>query len=200
MSESDLKKISPALATARRAMRAEGLAILRAANRMGDVLDQAAAVLLSCRGKVVVTGLGKSGLVARKIAATLCATGQPAVYLHPVEALHGDLGVLGPGDVLIVVSCSGATPELVRLLEHLDGAPRSIGIFGTLDSPMTGWMSVVLDGSVEYEADHMGLVPTASAAVAMAMGDALACALMRARGITAADLDWLHPAGRRIRP
>lgn len=178
-----------------RCMRIEGLAILAAASRITGAMDQAVDLILSYRSKVVATGIGKSGLVARKLAATLCATGQPAVYLHPVDALHGDLGVLDERDVLLVISRGGATPELLELLDLRPKHSR-IGIIGTRDSPLAAKMNVLFDAAVEEEADHLGLVPTASTVVAMAIGDALACALMRWRAIKPYDLDWLHPAGR----
>lgn len=184
---------------ARRAMRTEGLAILISANRaaVSEGLERAAQAILSHHPtRVVTTGLGKSGLVARKVAATFTATGQPALFLHPVDALHGDLGILDDHDVLLMVSRSGATPELFDLLDavaHLN--LRKIGIIGTPGSPLALRVDESIDTSVNNEADPLGLVPTASTAVAMAIGDALACALMAARGITAADLERLHPAG-----
>ncbi len=196
------RKLGRAVLIARQAMRTEGLAILAASRRLGGETERAADLIIACPSKVVTTGLGKSGLVARKIAATLTATGTPALYLHPVDALHGDMAILSRTDVLLVVSRSGATPELVRLLDHLDtilaGGLLKAGIIGTPESPLALRMDAVLDASVEKEADPLGLVPTASTAVAMALGDALACVLMRERGIRAEDLDRMHPAGRGV--
>lgn len=182
-------------------MHAEGWAILNAADRISGTIGRAVDLILASRSKVVTTGVGKSGLVARKLAATFNATGQPAVYLHPVEALHGDLGILNGNDILIVISRSGDTPELVGLLDCLENdfgfdANLAIGIIGAPNSPLAQRIPVVLDASVEREADYLDLLPTASTAVAMAVGDALACALMARRGIGAEDLARLHPAGK----
>jgi arabinose-5-phosphate isomerase len=188
-------------------MRDEGLAILEAADWLRGSMNRAAELILGMvgdtmdiHGKVVTTGVGKSGMVARKLAATLNATGQPAVYLHPVDALHGDLGIVADNDVVILVSRSGATLELIELLDHLGGLWSTIGIIGTPDSPLAGRVECCLDASAGNKANHLGLVPTASAAVAMAIGDGLACALMQARGITREDLVRLHPAGSSIPP
>lgn len=183
---------------ARAVMVAESQAIMDAYHKLGDGMCRAVETILDHPGKVVVTGLGKSGLVARKLAATLCSTGTPAVYLHPVEALHGDLGVVVPGDVVLVVSRSGATPELLGLhlaMLHTGVCCPVIGILGVVDSPMAHHVDVLLDASVEREADPLNLVPTTSTTVAMAIGDALACAIMHARGFTAADYAKVHPAG-----
>lgn len=188
---------SKRLYVARAVMVAEGQAIMTAYHRLGDAFCRAVQTILDHPGKVVVTGIGKSGLVARKLAATLCSTGTPAIFLHPVEALHGDLGMVVDGDVVLMISKSGETPELKRLLVNL--APHlscpTIGIIGTLDSYLWYGVDVVLDASVEREADPLNLVPTASTAVAMALGDALACALLHARGFTTADYAKVHPAG-----
>jgi arabinose-5-phosphate isomerase len=198
---------------ARSTMLAEAQAITDAAHRLGGhprpnpLVDAVELILFQTmhRGKVVVTGVGKSGLAAGRIAATLRCTGTPAVYLHPVDALHGDLGVVAPGDTVILVSKSGATPELLRLVERLTGAVVLVGILGDLDSPLaskvsvaqtfTGALGVVLDASVAQEADPWGLIPTASTAVATAIGDALAIVLAKARGLRAPDFAGLHPAG-----
>lgn len=187
------------LHAARTAMVVEAKAIMAAYHRLGDDFCRAVQTILDHQGKVVVTGLGKSGLVARKLAATLCSTGTPAVYLHPVEALHGDIGIVAQGNPVIMISRSGATPELVGLVEALRRMvlvdTPLIGIVGTPGSWLALTANVVLDVSFEREADPLNLVPTASAAVAMAIGDALACVLMHARGVTAEDLRRLHPAG-----
>jgi arabinose-5-phosphate isomerase len=146
---------------------------------------------------VLVTGIGKSGIIAQKIAATLCSVGQPAVFLHPVEALHGDLGLYTPGDPTIVVSRSGNTAELLRLVTQLKAvASPVIGILGAPQSSLGVLMDVVLDASVRAEADPNNLAPTASASVAMGVGDALAIGLIERRGFTPADFARFHPAGQ----
>jgi arabinose-5-phosphate isomerase len=184
------------LDAARRAMDIEANAIHRAAARLDGNLTQAVELILAHSAKVVVTGLGKSGHVARKIVATLCGTGTPAVFLHAAEASHGDLGIYAPGDPTIMVSKSGATSELLELLPFLRQLPsQRIGILGNLASPLAAQMDVVLDASVERESDPENLAPTASATVALAIGHALAVALMRARNFDAGDFAELHPGG-----
>jgi arabinose-5-phosphate isomerase len=144
----------------------------------------------------VVTGLGKSGHVARKIVATLCSTGTPAVFLHAAEASHGDLGIYAPGDPTLMVSKSGNTAELLDLIPFLRGLPsQRIGILGNPQSPLAAAMDVVLDASVEREADPDSLAPTASATVALVLGHALTVALMRARNFSVDDFGRFHPGG-----
>lgn len=206
MSNDDGKR----LYVARAVMVAEATAIMAAHHKLGHPMSRAVSLILGepvegrgntlhRPGKVVTTGIGKSGLVARRIAAVLCSTGTPAVYLHPVEALHGDIGIVTQGNPVIMISKSGATPELVTLLEALRGMQFAdtplIGIIGTPESWLAQTADVVLDASVQREADPLNLIPTASTAVATALGDALACALMHARGWTAADYARIHPAG-----
>jgi arabinose-5-phosphate isomerase len=184
------------LDSARRAMEIEASAIQRAAGRLDGNLSRAVELILAHPSKIVVTGLGKSGLVARKIVATLCGTGTPAVFLHAAEASHGDQGIYAPGDPTILVSKSGATSELLELLPFLRQLPsQRIGILGNLASPLAAGMDVVLDASVERESDPENLAPTASATVALALGHALAVALMRARNFGAEDFAELHPGG-----
>jgi arabinose-5-phosphate isomerase len=184
------------LDAARNAMDIEADAIHRAAARLDGNLSRAVELILARPAKVVITGLGKSGHVARKIVATLCSTGTPAVFLHAAEASHGDLGIYAPGDPTVMVSKSGATTELLELLPFLRQLPsQRIGILGNLASPLAAEMDVVLDGSVERESDPENLAPTASATVALALGHALAVALMRARNFNAADFAQLHPGG-----
>jgi arabinose-5-phosphate isomerase len=183
-------------ATARSVMEAEAQAIAEAARRLDGRFARAVEILSAHSGKVVVSGLGKSGNVARKIAATLASTGTPSVYLHPVDALHGDLGVYSHGDPSILISKSGATAELVKIVPLLRqlGSPL-IGILGNTASLLSRQADVVLDASVRREADASNLAPTSSAAAAMAIGDALALAVMTARGFTAEDFQQRHPAG-----
>jgi arabinose-5-phosphate isomerase len=177
-------------------MEAEAQAIAETAGRLEGSFVSAVEVLAAHPGKVVVTGLGKSGNVARKIAATLASTGTPAVYLHPADALHGDLGVYAHGDPTILISKSGATAELLKLVPVLRqlGSPL-IGILGNTASLLARQTDFVLDASVRREADAANLAPTSSAAAAMAIGDALALCVMTARGFTAEDFQRRHPAG-----
>jgi arabinose-5-phosphate isomerase len=160
-------------------------------------LERAINLLANCSGKVVVAGVGKSGLVARKIASTLTSTGTAAVYLHPADALHGDLGLVAPKDVVIVLSNSGETDELIAMLPHLKHREVPIiAIVGTLNSTLARNAEAVLDASVEQEACPLNLAPTTSTLVALAIGDALAATLMEVKGITSQDFAWNHPAGR----
>src|SRR3984893_5947694 len=176
------EQASRCLEDARKAMEIEAEAIARAAQRLDGSLSRAVDLILDGSGKLVVTGLGKSGLVARKIVATLCSTGTPAVFLHAAEAAHGDLGIYAPGDLTLMVSKSGSTPELLHLIPFLrELGSRRIGILGNPCSSLAAHMDVVLDGSVEREADPENLAPTASTAVALSLGHALAVALIRAR-------------------
>ncbi|HUG82206.1 MAG TPA: KpsF/GutQ family sugar-phosphate isomerase [Bryobacterales bacterium] len=185
------------LDAARSAMETESGAILSASTRLDGTLLQAVDLMLAEPGKVVVTGVGKSGVVGRNIAATLLSTGTQAVFLHPVEAAHGDLGIYTPGDVTLMVSKSGTTSELMRLLPTLrEFESKLIGIIGNPASPLAAKMDVVLDASVEREADPHNLVPTASSVVALALGHALAVALMTARGFSSEDFGGYHPGGQ----
>ncbi len=172
----------------RASLRLGSTSLARAAERLDSRFQSAVDLLRGAPGKILVSGVGKSGIVARKIAATLSSTGNPAVFLHPTEAAHGDLGLCGPGDPAILLSKSGSTEELVRLAPALK-ANRSalIGILGNLRSPLASSVDVTLDAGVDQEADPNDMVPTTSALVTLAIGDALAVALMRERGFTAAD-------------
>jgi len=181
---------------ARRAMEIEARAVTQAARRLDGNLSRAVELILSHPGKLVVTGLGKSGHVARKIVATLCSTGTQAVFLHAAEASHGDLGIYAPGDPTLMVSKSGTTNELRQLIPFLRELPSArIGILGNASSPLAAEMDVVLDASVEREADPGNLAPTASATVALALGHALAVALMRARNFSPEEFGRFHPGG-----
>jgi arabinose-5-phosphate isomerase len=184
------------LEAAQKAMRIEAEAVARAAGRLDGNLSCAIEIILGHPGKLVVTGLGKSGHVARKIVATLCSTGTPAVFLHAAEAAHGDLGLYSPGDPTLMVSKSGNTAELLRLIPFLRGLPsQRVGILGNPNAPLAAEMDVVLDASVEREADPDNLAPTASATVALSLGHALAVALMRARNFGVQDFERFHPGG-----
>jgi arabinose-5-phosphate isomerase len=185
------------LEVAREAMEVEAEAIRAAGQRLDHNLERAVDLILAHPGKIVVTGLGKSGHVARKIVATLCSTGTPAVFLHAAEASHGDLGIYSPGDPTLMVSKSGNTAELLALIPFLRELPsRRIGIIGNPRSPLAAEMDVVLDASVEREADPENLAPTASATVALVLGHALTVALMRARNFTVDDFGRYHPGGQ----
>jgi arabinose-5-phosphate isomerase len=178
-------------------MLAESQAIRAAANRVADELHRAVEVIRRHPGKVVVTGIGKSGHVGRRLAATLCSTGTPAVFLHATEAVHGDLGVYVPGDPTILISNSGATAELVHLLPLLRSwNSPTIAIVGKLSTPLAEQADIVFDGRVASEADPFNLVPSCSTAVAQSLGNALALCLMRARGFTDRDFARCHPGGQ----
>jgi len=178
-------------------METEAEAIACAARRIGEQFLAAVRLIEGHKGKIVVTGLGKSGFVAQKLAATMCSTGTPAVFLHPVDALHGDVGIYAAGDPTIILSKSGTTMELLRLIPVLRGLNSPlIGIIGGLASPLAREMDILLDASVRAEADPYNLAPTASTAVATALGDALALAIRHARNLTPEDFAQLHPAGQ----
>jgi len=172
-------------------------AIASAARRLDGSLTRAVELILAHPGKVVVTGIGKSGHIARKMAATLCSTGTPALYLHPAEAAHGDLGIYTPGDPTVMVSNSGNARELLALAPLLrEFSSPVIGILGRSESPLAAHVDVLLDAAVEREADPHNLAPTASAATALAIGDALAVALMTARHFTPQEFGRVHPGGQ----
>jgi arabinose-5-phosphate isomerase len=179
-------------------LRLEAAAIMRAAERCEpEQLEQAVGLLRACRGKVVLIGVGKSGLVARKIAATLTSTGTAAVFLHPSDALHGDLGIVTSGDVAVVLSNSGETDELLNLIPYLKSRQVPVvAIIGNLRSRLAHSVDVTLDASVDQEACPYNLTPTTSTIVALAIGDALAVTLMRAKGVSQEDFASNHPSGR----
>ncbi len=174
----------------------EADALRSLADRLGDGFVQTVRLLAACRGRALVTGLGKSGLVARRLAAVLTATGTPALFIHPVEAIHGDLGIVGDGDVLLAVSRSGNNPEVSQLV----GLARSFGlsvvaVTGNPDSELARLGDVVLDVGVAREACPLNLTPTTSATAAAAVGDAVALALLTMRGFTRDDFAHFHPGG-----
>src|ERR1700733_4448020 len=186
------------LAAGRSVMDLEGEAIACAARRIDAQFPSAVQSIHEKHpGKIVVTGLGKSAFAGQKLAATFCSTGTPAVFLHPVDALHGDVGIYAPGDPTVLLSKSGTTLELLRLIPVLRGLNSPlIGIVGNRTSPLGREMDILLDASVRTEADPYNLAPTASTAVATALGDALALAVRQARNHTAEDFAQLHPAGQ----
>ena len=184
------------IAAARRALSIEARAVQALIERLDEHFAAACRLCLECRGRVVVTGIGKSGHVAGKIAATLASTGSPAFFLHPAEASHGDLGMITRGDVVLALSNSGETPEVLLLLAHLARlAVPLIAMVGKRDSTLGRAATVVLDVSVPEEACPLNLAPTASTTAALAMGDALAVTVLEARGFTKQDFARSHPGG-----
>lgn len=185
-----------AIAEAARVLRVEGGALLHLADRIGQPFVEAVEVVLAASGRIIVSGIGKSGIVARKIASTLTFTGTSASFLHPVEGLHGDLGIVSREDVAILVSKSGDTEELVELAGYLlrYGVPIVL-MTGNPRSPLVRHATALLDCSVDEEACPLDLAPTTSTTAAMAMGDALAIVLLRRRGFEPADFARLHPRG-----
>jgi arabinose-5-phosphate isomerase len=175
----------------------EAAAIRGLLPQLDERFDRAVDLLRSCAGRVVCTGMGKSGLVLKKIAATLSSTGTPAFFLHPAEAVHGDLGVIVPGDVVLAASFSGTTEELLRLVETLKrlGVPLVV-MTGNSSSPLARHADIHLPVAIDREACPLGLAPTASTTATLAMGDALAMAVLEARGFTREDFALLHPAGQ----
>jgi arabinose-5-phosphate isomerase len=185
------------LGLARRVLETEAAAIVALIERLDDRFERAVRLLLDCRGRVILTGMGKSGIICRKIAATFSSTGTPAFFLHPAEAIHGDLGVLQSGDVIVALSYSGETDELLRLLETIKRLGAAlIAITGDAGSTLATAADVALDCRVTEEACPMNLVPTASTTAALALGDALAMTLLVAKGFGQQDLANLHPGGK----
>ena len=181
----------------------EGQELINAADRISSNVVEVCDLIVKHPGKVVICGMGKSGLIAQKIAATLCSIGNKAVFLHAAEATHGDLGIYAPGDPTILISKSGSTIELVKLIPILKefNSPL-IGILGNMKSSLVDHMDIVLDASVSREVDPLGLVPTASTTLTLAIGDALAAVIMSHQGFNHEDFAKLHPAGdlgRRLR-
>ncbi len=184
------------LEEARRVISAEARALGDLSGRLGASFVEAVELLAETRGRIVVSGIGKSGIVGRKIAATLTSTGSPATFLHPVEGLHGDMGIVGRNDVAILISKSGDTSELVGLIDYLlrMGVPI-VALTGRVDSPLGRAAAVALDCSVAEEACPLDLAPTTSTTAALAMGDALAVVLLQRKGFQAEDFARLHPGG-----
>ncbi|HEU4560130.1 MAG TPA: KpsF/GutQ family sugar-phosphate isomerase [Longimicrobium sp.] len=188
--------IGETLERARRVIRQEAQAVAALEERIGDDFAGAVEAILDATGRVIVSGVGKSGIVARKIAATMTSTGTPATFLHPVEALHGDLGIVGTGDVAVLLSKSGESEELRGLVEYLGRmGVRLVAMTGRPDSSLARQSEFVLDCSVAEEACPHDLAPTSSTTAALAMGDALAVALLLRRGFGRDDFARLHPGG-----
>ncbi|MDR0828278.1 MAG: KpsF/GutQ family sugar-phosphate isomerase [Desulfovibrio sp.] len=172
----------------------EGIGSVR--DRLGESFAQAVDLLAACRGRIALTGIGKSGLIGRKIAATLSSTGAPAYFLHPVEGLHGDLGAIRSEDVVIALSYSGKTEELLTVLPPIRRlGPKIIAITSGLCSPLAGLADLILDVTVPREACSMNLVPTSSTTATLALGDALAVCLMESKGFSPKDFGRYHPGG-----
>jgi arabinose-5-phosphate isomerase len=185
------------LALARKVLETEAAAILALVPRLDQSFHEAVALLQQCRGRVILTGMGKSGIICRKIAATLTSTGTPAFFLHPAEAIHGDLGVIQGDDVIVALSYSGETGEILRLLDTIRrlGA-KLVAITGRPSSTLAQAADVSLDCSVAEEACPLNLVPTASTTAALAIGDALAMTLLVEKGFKQEDFVNLHPGGK----
>src|SRR5438445_1753509 len=186
-----------ALDIARQVLELEARAILGLIPRLHGGFERAVEVLHACKGRVVDTGMGKSGLIGAKIAATLTSTGTPSLLLHPAEAVHGDIGMVIPGDVVLAISSSGETEEMLRLLELIRRLEVDlIAMTGSASSTLARHARITLDVGVEKEASPLELVPTASTTAALAMGDALAMALVERRGFGLRDFARHHPGGR----
>jgi arabinose-5-phosphate isomerase len=189
-------RASDALRRGRRVLAIEIAALEAVARRLDERFERAVEILAACRGKVVVTGIGKSGLICRKIAATLASTGTPATFLHAADAAHGDFGIATKDDVVLALSHSGEVDELVRLLPLIKRHDlQLVAITGAPQSTLARAADVALDASVPEEACPLGLAPTASTTAALALGDALAVALLQRTGFSESDFANLHPAG-----
>jgi len=192
-----VKKQTNYLETGRQAMCAEAAAIEIAAGRLGEGFERAVQLLLGADSKLVICGIGKSGHIGSKLVATFSSCGLPAVFLHAAEAIHGDLGVYRPGDPTIVLSKSGSTNEVIRLMPVFRKFQSPvIAIVGNVHSPIAEMADVILDASVEKEADPLGLMPTSSSTVSLAIGDALASALAQAKQFTKEEFAVFHPGGQ----
>lgn len=182
---------------AKNVLKIEAEAILALIDRIDGNFSKAVEIILACKGRVVVTGMGKSGLIGKKIAATLASTGTPALFLHPAEGIHGDLGMVTKGDAIIAISNSGETEEIIKLLPVFQRlAVPVIAMTGNLGSTLAKAAEVTIDVGVAEEACPMGLVPTASTTASLAMGDAIAMTLLDRRGFKEEDFACFHPGGR----
>ena len=182
---------------ARRVLEIEADAIRDLVPRLDESFDRAVEALLACTGRVVVTGMGKSGIIAQKISATLSSTGTPSLYIHPAEAIHGDLGRIVKGDLVLALSHSGTTDEILTLVPQVKRLGSTlVALTGNARSPLAAAADVHLDVSIRQEACPLGLAPTASTTAALALGDALSMALLDRRGFTVDDFATLHPGGR----
>lgn len=181
---------------ARKGLQLQAEALAELTQRVDSSFARALDILSRCRGRIVVCGIGKSGLIGRKLTSTFACTGSPSAFLHPAEALHGDLGMLTADDVVLFVCYSGETPEVMRILPYMRSvAVPSIALVGVVDSTLGRFADVAIDVSVEREACPLNLAPTTSALASLAMGDALALSLMRLRGFSHEDFARFHPGG-----
>lgn len=186
-----------AVREARRILRIESDAIRKLIPHLGWSFKEALELLYQCTGRVIVSGMGKPGFIARKISATLASTGTPSLYLHPAEAFHGDLGRVTKEDVVLLLSQSGETEEMVKMLSPLKKiGVKIIAMTGNLHSPLARNADVVLDISIDREACPLGLAPSASTAVSLALGDALALTLLKKKGFKQEDFAFFHPGGK----
>ena len=184
------------LDVAKDALQTEADALLRIKRDLGDEFVRTVETILACNGKVIMTGMGKSGLVANKIAATLASTGTPSFYMHPGEAFHGDLGMISKGDIVIALSYSGETDEVLKIVPFIhDNGNFLISMTGNCNSSLAKNSDIHLDVKVEREACILHLAPTTSTTAQLALGDALACSLMKVRNFTSMDYARLHPGG-----
>lgn len=175
---------------------AEAKAIENAISRIGEEFEQAVDILYNTKGRVVITGMGKSGLIGKKISATLTSTGTPAVFLHPSEALHGDIGIIADNDVVMALSTSGETFEVLRLLDYIKRVGvKLVSLVGNPVSSLAKASDVFIDCSVENEACPIGLVPSTSTTLTLAVGDAISIALMDKKGFSEEDFRYYHPGG-----
>jgi arabinose-5-phosphate isomerase len=184
------------MSEARKGLELQAEALSKLTQRLDASFARALDILSRCRGRIVVCGIGKSGLIGRKLASTFACTGSPSAFLHPAEALHGDLGMLTTDDVVLFVCYSGETAEVMRILPYMRSvAVPSIALVGVVDSTLGRFADVAIDVSVEREACPLNLAPTTSALASLAMGDALALSLMRLRGFSPEDFARFHPGG-----
>ncbi len=185
------------LETARRVLEIEAEAVRRLLEVLGPDFEAAARLLADCRGRVVATGMGKSGIICRKIAATLSSTGTPSLFMHPAEAIHGDLGMVAKGDAVLMISNSGETAELLKLLSTIKRLDIAlISILGNVESTLARHSDIVLGLGIDREACPLGLAPTASSTAALALGDALAMAVSVCKGFRPEEFARLHPGGK----
>jgi arabinose-5-phosphate isomerase len=181
----------------KKVLEVEANAIKKISERLDKNFDQAVELLYNTKGRVIVTGIGKSGIIGRKIAATFTSTGTPSLFIHATDAVHGDLGAFQKEDVVIVISYSGETEEVISLLQYIKRiGSKLIAITGNINSTLAKHSDIVLDVSVEREACPIGLVPTTSTTATLALGDALAVALMEKKGFTEEDFLFYHPGGQ----
>lgn len=191
------KEIHPAIAEAKRVLEVEAAAILGLVNHLDQHFVDAVELIATCNGRVVTMGVGKSGIICKKISATLASTGTPSFFMHPTEAIHGDLGMLVKGDVVLAISNSGETDEIVRLLASIKRVGAEIiAITGNASSTLARGADHHLSAAISKEACPLGLAPTASTTATLALGDALAMALLVRRGFREEDFAFLHPGGK----